>query len=85
MLVESTLKAADTEEVDYKSLVLLQANLLAVVMAYGDKRKNDKAYSMVGIQLQYCVTKELLHRVWTIFVNGKQDSVYSLCALNVVL
>lgn len=56
MLVESTLKAADTEEVDYKSLVLLQANLLAVVMAYGDKRKNDKAYSMVGIQLQYCVT-----------------------------
>ncbi|KAI8435420.1 hypothetical protein MSG28_003727 [Choristoneura fumiferana] len=35
----------DGDGVDYAALVLAQANLLAVVVAYGDKRQNEKAFS----------------------------------------
>lgn len=48
MLVEGALKVTEEDGVDYNCLVMTQANLLAVVTAYGDSRKNDKAYSMVS-------------------------------------
>lgn len=47
VLADGALKSPDDEAVDYRSLVLAQANLLAVVTAHGDKRLNEKAYSMV--------------------------------------
>ncbi|XP_045491112.1 eIF-2-alpha kinase activator GCN1 [Colias croceus] len=46
VLVENGLKSAD-DGVDFTPLVMCQANLLAVVTAYGDKRKNENAYSML--------------------------------------
>ncbi|XP_038215346.1 eIF-2-alpha kinase activator GCN1 [Zerene cesonia] len=46
VLVENGLKSAE-DGVDFTPLVLCQANLLAVVTAYGDKRKNENAYSML--------------------------------------
>lgn len=49
MIVENSLKAKEEEGVDYSTLVLAQANLLAVVTAFGDTRKNEKAYSMVRL------------------------------------
>lgn len=61
VLVEGALKATEEDGVDYTSLVLSQANLLAVVTAYGEKRSNDKAYSMVSklssctILVAYCI------------------------------
>ncbi|XP_063377694.1 stalled ribosome sensor GCN1 [Cydia fagiglandana] len=45
VLVEGALKGTEEDGVDYPSLVLAQANLLAVVIAGGDKRQNDKAFS----------------------------------------
>ncbi|XP_028035975.1 eIF-2-alpha kinase activator GCN1 isoform X1 [Bombyx mandarina] len=51
VLVESSPKSLE-HEVDLNSLILAQANLLATVCAYGDKKKNKKAYSV-------------LHAVWS--------------------
>ncbi|CAH2086956.1 unnamed protein product [Euphydryas editha] len=57
ILVEGSLGA--TEDVlDYNTLVLAQVNLLSVVTAYGDKKKNDKGYSM-------------LHNTWKAMGNEK--------------
>lgn len=47
VLVEGTLKTSEEDGVDYGSLVLAQANFIAVVSAYGCKRKTDKAYAML--------------------------------------
>lgn len=47
VLVEGALKAPE-DVLDYNTLVLAQANLLAVVTAYGDKKKNEKGYSLVS-------------------------------------
>ncbi|XP_050665165.1 eIF-2-alpha kinase activator GCN1 isoform X2 [Leptidea sinapis] len=44
VLVENGLKG---EPVDYNIIVLSQANLLTTVIAYGDKKKIGKAYSML--------------------------------------
>ncbi|XP_026329507.1 eIF-2-alpha kinase activator GCN1 isoform X2 [Hyposmocoma kahamanoa] len=45
VLADGALKVPDDEAVDYRALVLAQANLLAVVTAHGDRRLNEKAYS----------------------------------------
>ncbi|XP_013182147.1 PREDICTED: translational activator GCN1 isoform X1 [Papilio xuthus] len=45
VVAESSLKNTDEDGVDYNSLVLSQANLLAVVTAYGNKKKNNKAFT----------------------------------------
>ncbi|CAK1582375.1 unnamed protein product [Parnassius mnemosyne] len=58
VLTEGSLKSIEDDGVDYKSLVLSQANLLAVVTAFGNKRKNDKAFSM-------------LHATWSTIGNKK--------------
>ncbi|XP_075992954.1 lethal (3) 80Fj [Anticarsia gemmatalis] len=47
VLVEGTLQNTEEDGVDYNALVLAQANLIAAVTAYGDKRKNDKAFAML--------------------------------------
>ncbi|XP_041977566.1 eIF-2-alpha kinase activator GCN1 isoform X2 [Aricia agestis] len=57
VLVNGPLKTPD-DGVDYNTLVLTQANLVAVVAAYGDKRKNDKANS-------------ILHNSWKEMEKGK--------------
>ncbi|XP_014362251.2 eIF-2-alpha kinase activator GCN1 isoform X1 [Papilio machaon] len=45
VVAEASLKNTDEDGVDYNSLVLSQANLLAVVTAYGNKKKNNKAFT----------------------------------------
>lgn len=47
-LVEGSLKSQE-DSIDYKTLVLTQSNLLAVITAYGNKKKNDKGYTVVNI------------------------------------
>ena len=51
-LVEGSLKNQE-DTLDYNILVLTQANLLAVVTAYGNKKKNDKGYTVVNILRKY--------------------------------
>ncbi|CAH0406720.1 unnamed protein product [Chilo suppressalis] len=47
VVAESALKNVEADGVDYNALVLAQANLLAAVTAYGDHRKNEKAYTVL--------------------------------------
>ncbi|KAF9411180.1 hypothetical protein HW555_009953, partial [Spodoptera exigua] len=47
VLIEGAIKASEENGVDYNTLVISQANLLAAITAYGDHRKSDKAYSML--------------------------------------
>ncbi|GBP56848.1 eIF-2-alpha kinase activator GCN1 [Eumeta japonica] len=48
VLVEGSLKNHVGDEVDYQTIVLAQANLLAVITAFGDHKKNSKAYSVLN-------------------------------------
>ncbi|KAF9795685.1 hypothetical protein SFRURICE_003878 [Spodoptera frugiperda] len=47
VLIDGTIKSTEENGVDYNTLVISQANLLAAITAYGDHRKSDKAYSML--------------------------------------
>ncbi|KAJ0180220.1 hypothetical protein K1T71_003624 [Dendrolimus kikuchii] len=60
VLVEGTLNTNEEDGLDYDALVLSQANLLAVVTAYGHKQKNEKAYSV-------------LHKSWSSIGKEKLD------------
>lgn len=51
VLAEGALRGDDAG-VDYEALVLAQANLLAAVVAYGDKRQSEKAFSKVALRFQ---------------------------------
>ncbi|XP_048479681.1 eIF-2-alpha kinase activator GCN1-like isoform X2 [Plutella xylostella] len=51
ILVEHALKEP-AQDFDYKTIILAQANLLCTVTAYGDHKRNDKAYT-------------LLHHAWS--------------------
>ncbi|KAL4704513.1 hypothetical protein ACJJTC_007632, partial [Scirpophaga incertulas] len=46
ILVEAAAKMTSEDGVDYNSLILAQANLLATVTAYGDPKKNKNAFSV---------------------------------------
>lgn len=48
VLVERALKSSEEDGVDYNSLVITQANLLAVVTAFGKRKCNHKAYYVVS-------------------------------------
>ncbi|XP_068630147.1 stalled ribosome sensor GCN1 [Battus philenor] len=52
VLTEGSLKNVEEDGVDYNSLVLAQANLLAAVTAFGNKQKNEKAFSVLHTSWQ---------------------------------
>ncbi|XP_059061266.1 LOW QUALITY PROTEIN: stalled ribosome sensor GCN1 [Achroia grisella] len=77
VLVNNSLTAKEEDDVDYKSLVLSQANLLAVVTAYGNKRKNDKAYSM--LHTSWCAIGSKLGKWLEVLVAQAADSGPHVC------
>ncbi|KAM3961855.1 lethal (3) 80Fj [Aphomia sociella] len=84
VVVQSSLTAAEEDAVDYNSLVLSQANLLAVVTAYGDKRKNDKAYSM--LHTSWCaIGKQKLDKWLEVLVAQAADSGPHVCVAHSAL
>ncbi|KAL0893483.1 hypothetical protein ABMA27_013683 [Loxostege sticticalis] len=78
VLVEGALKVTEEDGVDYNCLVMTQANLLAVVTAYGDSRKNDKAYSMLHSSWS-TIGKEKVSKWTDILVAAPADAGAHVC------
>ncbi|KAI5634477.1 eIF-2-alpha kinase activator GCN1 [Phthorimaea operculella] len=74
-LVETALKASQEKDegVDYNSLVLTQANFLAVVVAQGDKRKHDKAYALLHWSWR-AAGKARLQKWWEVLAAQPADA-----------
>ncbi|CAH3879772.1 unnamed protein product [Pieris brassicae] len=77
VLVENGIKV-ENGEVDYTPLVLCQANLLAAVSAFGDKHKNDKAYTMLHTSWQ-SVGVEKLGKWIEVLLSQAPDSGPHIC------
>ncbi|KAJ8723024.1 hypothetical protein PYW07_004204 [Mythimna separata] len=78
VLVDGTIKATEENGVDYNSLVLSQANLLAAIIAYGDHRKNDKAFSMLHTSW-VSIGKEKLSKWLDVLLAIPPDSGPHIC------
>ncbi|XP_047528363.1 eIF-2-alpha kinase activator GCN1 [Vanessa atalanta] len=77
ILVEGSINAPD-DVLDYTTLVLAQANLLAVVTAYGDKKKNEKGYSMLHNSWK-AMGSEKLQKWLNVLLSQPPDSGPQVC------
>ncbi|CAB3252124.1 unnamed protein product [Arctia plantaginis] len=84
VLVEGTLQATEEDGVDYNGLVLAQANLLASITAYGDKRKNEKAFSILH-NTWSAIGKEKTSKWLEVLVATPADSGPHVCVAFSVL
>nr|XP_049695154.1 eIF-2-alpha kinase activator GCN1 [Helicoverpa armigera] len=78
VLIDGTLKTTEENGVDYNALVLSQANLLAAIIAYGDHRKSDKAYSMLHTSW-VSIGKEKLSKWLEVLLAIPPDSGPHIC------
>ncbi|XP_052737701.1 eIF-2-alpha kinase activator GCN1 [Bicyclus anynana] len=77
VLVEGAIK--DPEDVlDYNTLVLVQANLLTVVTAFGEKKKNEKGYALLHNSWSAMGSERLVKWV-NVLLSQPADSGPQLC------
>ncbi|CAH0604472.1 unnamed protein product [Chrysodeixis includens] len=84
VLVDGTLRVTEENGVDYNSLVISQANLLAAIVAHGDNKKSDKAYSMLHTSW-VSIGKEKLSKWMEVLLATPPDSGPHVCVIFSVL